>query len=182
MREAANKTYKIFAVASLALLFRLIPVRVPNIEPILASMMPISRVYGAGAGFFFALISVLLYDTLTATLGIHTIFTMGAFSVLGVWAGSYFKHKEISTKSYVGFAIMGTIFFDAVTGLIPGPLFFDQSFSSAIIGQIPFTALHLLGNIVFAVTLSPAINHFLVRKKKTKASEPIISIINPKTI
>jgi hypothetical protein len=182
MKEPIKRANKILAVAFLSLLFRLIPVRVPNIEPILASMMPISGSYGAGAGFFFALISVLLYDVITRTVGVHTIFTLFAFCALGIWSASYFKSKVMSTRYLVRFAIIGTLFFDAITGLIPGPLLFGQPFLSAFLGQIPFTALHLLGNVTFAVTLSPAIHYLLVRKRKRKEQEQIISIINPKTI
>jgi len=68
---------------------------------------------------------------------------------LALWSASYFSAKGGSASGgnnnkwgYVRFAIIGTLFFDAVTGLLIGPLFFHQSFLSTLIGQIPFTALH----------------------------------------
>jgi hypothetical protein len=76
---------------------------------------------------------------------------------------------------------MGTLFFDAVTGLTVGPIFFHQSFIASMVGQIPFTALHLIGNIAFAIILSPAIYSLLIKKKK-KERLPLIDTFNPKLI
>lgn len=165
----------------LCLLVRLVPLRAPNIEPILATTMPISRVYGAFAGFFFAVLSILLYDILTGTLGVQTFFTAGAYGIIGFWSASYFKKNKGSRWNYVRFAIFGTLFFDALTGLTIGPLFFHQSFLNTFIGQIPFTMLHLIGNISFAFILSPAIYNFMIRKKK-KHRLSATNTLNPKTI
>ncbi|MFA5840656.1 MAG: hypothetical protein WC847_00035 [Candidatus Paceibacterota bacterium] len=172
---------KFFLGLFLCLFVRLIPVRAPNIEPILATLMPFSRAYGAFAGFSFAVLSILLYDVITHTLGVQTFFVVLSYGVLGLWAAHYFKKHKGNTLDYVRFAIIGTLFFDAMTGLTIGPLLFHQSFMESLIGQIPFTALHLLGNIIFALILSPAIYHFLIRKKK-KEKMSTINILNPKTI
>ncbi len=180
--QKQNDARKFFLLTIACLLFRMIPFRVPNVEPLTAVLMPISSTYGRAAGVLFTIASVLLSDTLTATLGLHTFFTMGAFMVLAIWAGSYFENRKGSVRSYVGFAIIGTLFFDAATGLIIGPIFYGQPMSLALAGQIPFTALHLLGNVVFAATLSPAIDHFLIRKRKRFDLQPITSNLNPKII
>ena len=172
---------KFFLALAFCLLVRLIPFRAPNIEPILATTMPFSRAFGALTGFSFAVLSILLYDLATGTLGMQTFFTAGAFGILGWWAANYFKGREANAWSYVRFAILGTLFFDALTGLTIGPIFFHQSFLGALAGQIPFTALHLLGNIAFAFILSPAIYGILSREKK-KDRPAIISISYPKTI
>jgi uncharacterized membrane protein len=176
------KAVKVSLLFIFCLLMRLIPFRAPNVEPILAAVMPLSRVHGALAAFFFAAASIFSYDLLTGTLGVHTFFTLFAYGALGVWAGYYFKTREAKISNYVRFAIIGTLFFDVVT-LLAGPLFFDQPLSSALLGQIPFTAFHLLGNIVFALTLSPAIHYLLVRKRKRSTELPLsIKIFNPKII
>lgn len=179
---ADKKNYpKVLLVFLLCLLLRLIPFRVPNVEPILASTMPIGRVSGAFAGFSFAVLSILLFDIITSTLGVQTLFTALAYGLIALWSVSYFKKREGKTLDYVRFAIMGTLVFDALTGLTVGPLFFNQSFVASLVGQIPFTAFHLLGNIIFALILSPAIYHFMIRKKK-EAFVPIINMPNPNTI
>ena len=182
MTSGANKAYKFFLLLVSCLLFRLLPFRAPNIEPITAALMPISGALGAVAGFSFALLSVFMYDLITGTLGVHTFFVAGAFAVLGIWGGRYFKEHKADTVSYIRFAVWGTLFFDAVTGLILGPVFYGQPFAVALAGQIPFTALHLLGNIVFAATLSPAIYYLLTRKRKPDPKPSLASHLNHKTI
>jgi len=147
------------------LLIRLIPFRPPNIEPILATQMPFSKAYGAYFGFLFAFLSIVLYDLVTGTLGIWTLLTAGTYGVLGLWAAYYFKTRQASASNFAVFAIMGTIFFDVITGLSIGPLFFHQSFYSALVGQIPFTLLHLLGNVSFALFLSPVIYRLVLKNK-----------------
>jgi hypothetical protein len=159
----------------------MIPFRAPNVEPIMAGTMPVGRAYGAFFGFSFAVLSILLYDLLTHTIGTQTIFTAGAYGLVGLASAYYFQKRKDKTMDYVLFAIVGTLFFDAVTGLTVGPIFFHQSFIGSLVGQIPFTALHLLGNVTLAVLLSPGIYNFLIRKRK-RESMSVINILNPKII
>lgn len=182
MRTDKKNYLKPILIFTLCLFARLIPFRAPNVEPIFASVMPASRAYGALAGFSFAVLSILLYDVITGTLGVQTIFTAGAYGIIGLWAASYFRKQKSGKWSYARFAVMGTLFFDAATGLTVGPIFFHQSFSSTLMGQIPFTLLHLLGNITFAIILSPAIYQFMIKKKEKKKKVAPINIFNPKTI
>jgi energy-coupling factor transport system substrate-specific component len=184
--KTSNENYSKFTLKFLigivlCLFARLIPFRVPNVEPILATTMPFSRAYGALTGFSFAVLSILLYDVVTHTLGVQTIFTAGAYGILGLWSAIYFKKNKGNTMDYVRFAIFGTLVYDALTGLTIGPIFFHQSFMASLLGQIPFTAFHLVGNIAFAIILSPAIYSLLIKKKK---KEKILSttILNPKLI
>ena len=180
--KQTNTVSKFFLLVFFCLLFRLLPLRAPNIEPLTAAIMPLGGVLGSVAGFLFALASVLLYDSITGTLGVHTFFTLGAFGILGIWAGIYFKSHEGNISNYMHFAIVGTLFFDAATGLLVGPIFYGQSFGVALSGQIPFTALHLVGNIAFAATLSPVIHHLLIKKRKRISTVPLIDTLNPKII
>ena len=162
-----RKNWPKFIIGFVAcLLIRLIPFRPPNIEPILATQMPFSKAYGAYIAFAFAFLSIVIYDLVTGTLGIWTLLTASTYGVLGLVAAFYFKNRKANSWNFAKFAIAGTIFFDAVTGLSIGPLFFGQSLSGAFFGQIPFTALHLLGNVSFALVLSPAIYRFVVENKK----------------
>ncbi|PIR68299.1 hypothetical protein COU49_01910 [Candidatus Nomurabacteria bacterium CG10_big_fil_rev_8_21_14_0_10_35_16] len=161
---------------------RLIPFRPPNIEPILATQMPFSKHYGPYLGFSFAFFSIIFFDLITNHFGIWSLITGFIYGALGFLAFAFFKHKEQPTRmDYVRFAIIGTLFFDFTTGLTIGPIFFEQTFLSALSGQIPFTLWHLLGNISFAYILSPAIYKLLIKKRKTNP-KPIIKTINLKTI
>jgi len=181
MNPNKKNYFKIILIFILCLFVRLIPFRAPNIEPILATTMPLGKIHGAFVGFSFAVLSILIYDVVTGTLGVQTFFTVLAYGAIGLWSASYFKNHESSSLNYVRFAIMGTLIFDALTGLTVGPLFFHQSFLGSLVGQIPFTALHLLGNITFAFVLSPAIYNFMIRKKDlpAQAGKKKILLINP---
>src|SRR5680860_834081 len=97
---------------------RLIPFRPPNIEPILATQMPFSKHYGPYIGFSFAFFSMIFFDLITQHLGIWSLITALAYGVLGFIAYAFFKKKKEPTRMvYVRFAIVGTLFFDIVTGL-----------------------------------------------------------------
>jgi Cu/Ag efflux pump CusA len=69
-----------------------------------------------------------------------------------------------------------------MTGPTIGPIFFHQSLMASIIGQIPFTLLHLLGNIIFAILLSPAIDKILIKKKSEQQEKSIINKLHPRLI
>ncbi len=158
--------YSFAFIAILAL--RLIPFRAPNIEPIMAAQMPFGKVYGKGAAFLFGALSVVVYDSLTSGLGVWTAITALAYGFVGLGAGIYFRNRS-GRMNYAIYAVIATIIYDAVTGLTLGPLFFGQSFIGALAGQVPFTALHLLGSVTFAIVLSPAIERW-------SAKESIVSV------
>lgn len=181
MATQKKNYFKFILGLIICLLFRLIPFRPPNVEPILATQMPFSGAYGAGAGFIFGFFSIMLYDFMTRTLGVWSFITAFTYGVLGLLAALYFKKSKPKVWDYTLFAIFGTLFFDAVTGLSIGPLFFDQSFMSALIGQIPFTLWHLFGNVSFALVLSPAIYDLVIENKKLE-SLSFINIFHPKKI
>jgi hypothetical protein len=94
---------------------------------------------------------------------------------VGLGAQFYFKNRS-GRKHYAIYAIMATLLYDAITGLTIGPLFFHQSFMVSLVGQIPFTALHLLGNVSFAIVLSPVIEKWLVKEEKSALS------VSPKVV
>lgn len=161
------------------LLIRLIPFRPPNIEPILATQMPFSKAYGKIAGFLFAFLSMVLFDIITGKVGMWTFITASAYGLLGLWASVYFKNKNNSSWNYAKFAVMGTLAFDIVTGLSVGPVFFHQPFMEALIGQVPFTAFHLIGNVGFAIVFSPLLYKYVIENKKFESTS-LIAIFNPK--
>ncbi|MEK7569545.1 MAG: hypothetical protein AAB500_01485 [Patescibacteria group bacterium] len=128
--------------------------------------MPFSKVYGAYVGFIFAFLSIILFDLATSTFGVWSFLTSTTYGVLGIAGAYYLRNRKANSWNFAKFAIVGTLFFDAVTGLSIGPLFFSQPFSEAFFGQIPFTLWHLLGNVSFALVLSPAIYRYVVENKK----------------
>ena len=143
-------------------LVRLIPFRPPNFEPMLATMMPYSKRYGAIPAFLFGFLGIIIFDLITGKMGMWTLITGVSYGALGIGAYFFFKNRESTIKNYLIFGVIGTILYDVVTGLSIGPLFYDQPFMSALIGQIPFTLMHLLGVVVFSVAISPAVYKWII--------------------
>jgi uncharacterized membrane protein len=150
--------------------FRLMPFRAPNVEPIMATIMPLGKAYGGIQAFIFGFLSIALYDSVTSGFGIWTLITALAYGLLGVGATYFFKNRS-GWKNYTMYAVVATLFYDAVTGLTLGPLFFHQSFMMSLVGQVPFTVLHLLGNVSFAIVLSPMIERWMM-----KSEVPVVSV------
>ena len=113
-------------------------------------------------GFIYGLLSIALFDLVVGKVGIWTLITAVMYGLLGVGAAWFFKNRASKIINYVAYSIIGTIIYDAVTGLSIGPLFFHQSFMQSLIGQIPFTAMHLAGNIVLAIIISPVLYRWVV--------------------
>ena len=165
-----NKNWSKYILGFIGVLFiRLIPFRAPNIEPILAAQMPFARKYGVFSSFLFGFLSITIYDLFTSGIGVWTLVTAIAYGLLGIGA-SYFLKNRSGWKNYAIYAIIGTILYDAVTGVTIGPIFFDQPFIASLIGQIPFTALDLLGNVSFAIILSPVIEMWISKETKSVMS------------
>lgn len=160
--------YIITFVVILAL--RLVPFRAPNVEPIMAAQMPFGKLYGKLAAFVFGALSIVIYDSLTSGIGVWTGITALSYGLVGVGATIYFKNRS-GWRNYALYAVIATVLYDAATGLTLGPLFFGQSFLGAVVGQIPFTALHLLGNVSFAIVLSPVIEMWI--SKESKVATPV---------
>jgi len=136
--------------------------------------MPFGKVYGGVMSFIFGAVSIVIFDSITSGIGVWTLVTALAYGIVGYGAQSYFKNRS-GWKSYASYAVIATVFYDAITGLTIGPLFFHQSFMISLIGQVPFTALHLLGNVSFAIILSPVIERWVVKSKQSVVERKLVS-------
>jgi len=121
----------------------------------------------------FGFVGVISYDLITRTLGIWSIFTVGSYALLGLLAGIYFK-KRNKIRHYVGFSIFGTLVFDAITGFGTGMIAFKQPFMMTLMGQIPFTIYHLMGNVLLAGVVSPLLYKWVVDNKELEV-QPVLN-------
>jgi len=167
MQPQRSKThiFKYFIGLSTVIILRLIP-HPPSFQPIMANMMPYSKNWGKFSGCMFGVLSILSYDLLTGTLGKWSLLTVGAYGLLGILSGIFFKQRKSSVKNYVTFAILGTLIYDIITGFGVGMLIFNQGFYQTLTGQIPFTIQSMLGNIVFSSILSPVIYKWILKNPK----------------
>ncbi len=145
---------------------RLIPFRAPNVEPVMATQMPFAKQYGWLGGFVFGFFSIVLFDTVTSGIGVWTLVTAVSYGLVGMGAYVFLKNKRGTALQYMTYGIIGTLAYDAVTGIGMGTLLFHQSFMQTVIGQIPFTAMHLAGNIVLPLVVSPAIYKWVVKNEQ----------------
>lgn len=150
-------------------LFRLIPFAPPNFEPMLASVMPFSKRLSLVGTFLFGFLGIVLFDAITSGWGSWTWVTAACYGGLGIASYFYFRNRDASTAHFLGFGVVGTLLYDAVTMMI-GPVFQGQSFTLALVGQIPFTVLHLGGVVFFAVFLSPALYRWIVTNESLELS------------
>ncbi|MEK6954908.1 MAG: ECF transporter S component [Candidatus Micrarchaeota archaeon] len=143
-------------------LIRLIPMPLPNMEPIMATMLPFARKYGKVAGFLFSFLALLSFDFISGRVGMWTVYTGIAYGIIGFAAGKYFSsNNRQKMKYYLGFGLVGTIFYDAITAFIFG-IQFGQPLAMTIAGQIPFTIYHLIGTAAFILVLTPVVNRIIV--------------------
>jgi energy-coupling factor transport system substrate-specific component len=158
------KNWMKYTIAFLvALIIRLVPFRAPNVEPIMAVIMPFGKKYNIFSIFMFSVFSIVLFDFVTSGIGIWTLITAFIYGLIGIGASFYFKNRS-GWRNYALYAFFATIVYDCLTGLTIGPLFFNQSFMVSLIGQIPFTILHLIGNVSFAIVLSPVIERWVIKE------------------
>lgn len=141
---------------------RFFPWRPPNVEPILATVMPLGSTFGILDTALFAALNIVLFDIASGAVGSWTV--IAAFSyALVAGLGTIYLRRVRGVKGYLSYAIIGTILYDALTGLTMGPIMFGQPLKEAFVGQIPFTMNHLLGNLILALVLSPLIERWIVK-------------------
>ncbi|MFA6048705.1 MAG: hypothetical protein WC792_02020 [Candidatus Micrarchaeia archaeon] len=167
MFEGPKTSFKFALTLAACIVLRFVQL-VPNVEPVMATTLPVSKALGKYAGFAFAFVSIAAIDFAMGKVGLWTAYAALAYGAIGFAASEYFSAAgakgKISRKHYVGFAIIGTLFYDAVTAFLFG-LQFNQPLAITFAGQLPFTAYHLLGNIAFAALLSPAIQAWVFENK-----------------
>lgn len=126
-----------------------------NISPLMATEIAGAKAYGPIAGGIYGALSIALVDLFMGKIGSWTIVTALTYGVVGVGAGYFLKNRSATSYNFVAVSIAGTLFFDLITGVFMGPIFYAQPWMSAVLGQIPFTLRHLVGNVFFASVLSP---------------------------
>ena len=143
-------------------LWRLVPFRPPNVEPVLATMMPFGKRMGPIVGLLFGALSMVIYDLCTSGFTQWTVVTAVTYGFIGAVA-AVALHDRKGIVAYGIFAVVATLFYDAITGVVAGALLFGMSWKDGFVGQIPFTINHLIGNVILAIALSPVVEWILTR-------------------
>lgn len=125
-----------------------------NVSPLMATELAGSKAYGPWVGGLYGAMSIALLDIIVGKVGSWTIVTALTYGAVGVWGAYFFKNRSASARNFVLASVAGTLFFDLITGVLMGPLLYGQPWIAAIVGQIPFTLRHLVGNVFFASVLA----------------------------
>ena len=129
---------------------------IPNNDPIMAIMLPYAKSDKKYKAVLFPFITMVSFDLITGMLGVWTIVTALTYAGLGLlFTQFFFKEKKISIFKYLKGGIIGVLIFDLITGVLAMPFMFGMSFEIALIGQIPFTLMHLLTVGIFIVVITP---------------------------
>ncbi len=140
---------------------------IPNNDPIMGCMLPFARQDKWWNSALFAFITMFSFDLITGMVGIWTLVTALTYAGLGIlFHQIYKKKKKINLKTYLGSGIIAVLIFDFITGPIFSSWMFQMSFEAALIGQIPFTLLHLASVSAFIVILTPLLDVHLVNSKQ----------------
>ncbi|MGA3020550.1 MAG: hypothetical protein ABSD68_01205 [Candidatus Micrarchaeales archaeon] len=140
---------------------------IPNNDPIMSMALPFSRRSSALTSFAFPFITMASFDVVTGYVGLWTLVTSITYGLLGLFFHRFLKEKDkVGLKTYLGCGALGVLAFDIVTGVLATPLLFGMTFEQALIGQIPFTALHLITTTAFIIVITPLLDKQVLLNKK----------------
>ena len=141
-----------------------------NISPLMATELAGGKAYGPWAAGLYGALSMALLDVTMGKVGSWTVVTSLTYGVVGVWGAFFFRRRNASALNFVIAGVLGALFFDLITGVLMGPLLFGQPWMEAIIGQIPFTLRHVLGNAFFGAVLAPWFYRAIMNNPKWESS------------
>ncbi len=157
--KISSRPLQIAVAAFFVTVWRLAPFRPPNVEPLLATSMPFGKRHGVLAPTILAVVAIVVYDLFTSGLTQWTAVTAVTYALVA--AGSGLLRNTRGVLPYLAYAILATLVYDALTGVVAGALLFDMGWKQGFLGQIPFTINHLIGNSLLALILSPIVEYCL---------------------
>jgi len=132
---------------------------IPNNDPIMSMALPYSRRSTMAVSFLFPFITMASFDLVTGYVGAWTIGTSVTYGAIGVLFYYLLKgRKKVGIVRYLGYGAAGVLIFDFITGVLMTPLLFGMTFTEAFLGQIPFTAMHLLTSSAFILVVTPLLD------------------------
>ena len=161
---------KIIASIFIANIIRLMKF-IPNNDPIMAMMLPFSKQEKWYIALAFPIITMVSFDIITGLVGMWTLLTSITYGVLGCIFYTYYKKrarhkKKVGIKIYFFSGILGVLIFDFITGVIGMPLLFGYTFESALVGQIPFTLMHLATVAGYTIIITPLLDKHILENIK----------------
>ncbi|MFH0955521.1 MAG: hypothetical protein V1777_05440 [Candidatus Micrarchaeota archaeon] len=158
MKNKSKNALTFFGGLVLTSAYRLLRI-FPNNDPIMGFALPIARNQKWWQAFLFPALAMACFDVLTAKVGPWTVITAVLYGTIGVMFHFYFRKKtKVGLGTYAKLSVVGVLAFDFFTGPIMTSYLFKIPFSVALIGQIPFTLLHLASAVTITVLLAPVLD------------------------
>lgn len=108
--------------------------------------------FAAGAACY-SLVDIIPWLFGAPTLGLWTLTSALSWGIVGYLFSR--GKPDGSPLTFAKLGIGGMLVFDALTGPILSPLVWGMPFMDSLIGQIPFTAKHLLGMAAVSLIAAP---------------------------
>ena len=153
MRQPVNYGMVLFWLA-VAVVGRIFLMPVPSVEPIIPIALLVAVSYGIDSGILVGVLGYLLSNAFTGYFGEWSIFQMiaGGVAVCAI----YFRPKGFKTNiDLVWLALIGTVLYEMVINIFGGGLAGSGLLDlEGWMTAIPFSATHIIANVVFATLLS----------------------------
>ena len=146
-----------------------------NCEPLFGLQLLLAHFLATPLVTLWSGLNLVLYDLFTQQMGPWTAVTASAYGLVS-WLASKFMQRPVNgpmlasanaaaqyqqrvsatqrrpLRHYLLFTLIATVLYDLITASM-GPLWWQQSWSAMLWGQIPFTVYHLLSNFASAVSV-----------------------------
>jgi hypothetical protein len=158
MKNKAKNALTFVGGLVLVSLYRLLRI-FPNNDPIMGFALPIARNQKWWQAFLFPALAMACFDVLTAKVGTWTLITAVLYGSIGVLFHLYFKKKTmVGLGTYAKLSVLGVLLFDFFTGPVMTSYLFKTPFLLSLVGQIPFTLLHLASAVTITILLAPVLD------------------------
>ncbi len=124
-----------------------------NFNLIFGLQLFLAQYFGPMALGTWTAFNIFSYDLLTESLGFWSVVTSSSYFLVSLLTKFFInshklkliKHQNYSFINFLKFTLLITIFYDLVTAST-GPLFFNQGWCTMLVGQVPFTVVHVISN------------------------------------
>lgn len=131
----------------------------PNNDPIMSCMLPFAKKDSWWKPFLFVVFTMASFDFIVNKVGLWTIGTSLVYGLIALLFYFVFKRlKNVTLRTYLFSGTAGILIFDFLTGPIMSSYLFKMPFSVALLGQIPFTAMHLFSGLAYIFLLVPVLD------------------------
>ncbi len=131
--------------ASFCLLFKYSLNLPGNIDLIWGIQLLLAQIFGPIALGLWSATTILGGDLLADNWGTWSIVTSISYFLVSCLTSALVKTKNYSFINSLIFTVLVTIFYDLLTAST-GPLFFEQAWLVMLIGQVPFSLVHMVSN------------------------------------